>query len=69
MSIDINHYHQYCNQTSLVDDNKANMGRPYQQCALSVMDTIAGRNCPRRVFYRPPGQLVVRDHRALTRSD
>ena len=41
MSIDINHYHQYCNQKSLVDDNKANMGRPYQQCALSVMDTIA----------------------------
>ena len=32
------------NQKELEKDIEANCGRPYQQCAISVMDTIADPN-------------------------
>ena len=37
-------YRDIYDQESLEKDNKANLGRPFQRCAISVMDTIADPN-------------------------
>ena len=37
-------YHKVYNQKTLEQNSEANHGRPYQQCSLSVMDTIVDPN-------------------------
>ncbi len=41
MSIKIDSYQQVYNQKALEKNISANFGRQYQQCSISVMDTIA----------------------------
>jgi hypothetical protein len=35
---------RYFDQQALENDSKANLGRPFQQCSVSVLDTIADPN-------------------------